>query len=153
MAGYILLAIGALVIFGFLFVYGGVRELIGRALLKLFPRHNTQKGDRVDIFLNGKYNRTATVTKVCPDKLYIYNTLPLPLDYRGSFYAQGIDTNDGSKLIYIGTRKHYRFIKMAELIRKAFAVMDDYYNLEPTDYEKIQEPGDAQEESEVGDES
>ena len=49
------------------------------------------------------------------------------------FYGIGVDPNDGSRLIYVGNRKHYRFIRLAEMIRKAFAVMDDVDNLEATD--------------------
>ena len=117
-----------------LFAFGGLRETIGDAMVKLFPKNHSQKGDIVDIFLNGKYNRTATITKISADKIYIYNNaLSLVLDYRGRFYGIGVDPNDGSRLIYVGNRKHYRFIRLAEMIRKAFAVMDDVDNLEATD--------------------
>lgn len=113
------------------FAFCGVRETIGDALVKLFPRNHSQKGDSVDIFLNGKYNRTATISKISADKIYIYDAVPLVLDYRGRFYGIGTDANDGSRLIYLGNRKHYRFIRLAEIIRKAFAVMDDVENLVP----------------------
>ena len=117
-----------------LFAFGGLRETIGDAMVKLFPKNHSQKGDIVDIFLNGKYNRTATITKISADKIYIYNNaLSLVLDYRGRFYGIGVDPNGGSRLIYVGNRKHYRFIRLAEMIRKAFAVMDDVDNLEATD--------------------
>lgn len=133
-----------------LFVYGGLREVIGDLVIKLMPKNHTQKGDTVDIFLNGKYNRTATITKISADKIFIYNNaLSLALDYRGRFYGIGVDPNDGSRLIYIGNRKHYRYIRLAEIIRKAFAVMDDVDNLEATD-NPIEE-ADKSQESEVSD--
>lgn len=132
-----------------LFVYGGLRESIGDVVIKLFPKNHSQKGDQVDIFLNGKYNRTATVSKITADKIFIYDAVPLVLDYRGRFYGVGVDLNDGSRLIYIGNRKHYRFVRLAEIIRKAFAVMDEVENLVATD-NLIEEADDSQE-SEVSD--
>ena len=96
-----------------LFAFGGLRETIGDAMVKLLPKNHS---------------------KISADKIYIYNNaLSLVLDYRGRFYGIGVDPNDGSRLIYVGNRKHYRFIRLAEMIRKAFAVMDDVDNLEATD--------------------
>ena len=70
----------------------------------------------------------------------------MPLDYRGRFYGIGVDTNDGSRLIYVGNRKHYRFVRMAEIIRKAFAVMDEVENLKATpEDEKAVEVVESQE--------
>lgn len=114
-----------------LFAFCGLREIIGDAVIKLLPRNYSQKGDLVDIFLNGKYNRTATISRITADKIFIYDTVPLVLDYRGRFYGIGTDANDGSRLIYVGNRKHYRFIRIAEFIRKTFAVMDEVENLVP----------------------
>lgn len=132
-----------------LFVYGGLRESIGDVVIKLFPKNHSQKGDQVDIFLNGKYNRTATVSKITADKIFIYDAVPLVLDYRGRFYGVGVDLNDGSRLIYIGNRKHYRFVRLAEIIRKTFAVMDEVENLVATD--NLNEEADDSKESEVSD--
>lgn len=138
------------VILVLLFVYGGLRECIGDVVIKLFPKNHSQKGDSVDIFLNGKYNRTATISNIFADKIFIYNHLPLVLDYRGRFYGIGLDKNDGSRLIYIGKRKHYRFVRLAEIIRKAFNVMDDVDNLVATD--SLKEGEESSQESEVSDE-
>ena len=48
-----------------LFAFGGLRETIGDAMVKLLPKNHSQKGDIVDIFLNGKYNRTAFLWDRC----------------------------------------------------------------------------------------
>ena len=132
-----------------LFVYGGLRECIGDIVIKLFPKNHSQKGDSVDIFLNGKYNRTATVSRISADKIFIYDAVPLVLDYRGRFYGIGVDSNDGSRLIYICKRKHYRFVRLAEIIRKEFIVMDDVDNLVATD--NLIEEAENSQESEVSD--
>nr|DAF67722.1 MAG TPA: hypothetical protein [Caudoviricetes sp.] len=151
MTGYILIAIAALLILVFFFKYGGLKETLGESLLSALPKCFKQKGERVDIFLNGKYNRTATIDRVSQDKIIIYGRLPLPLDYRGRFYGVGVDQSDGSKLVYLGNRKHYRFVKLAELIRKAFDVMDEVENLMADD-DLESDAIQANQESEVEDE-
>lgn len=147
---YSIVLISAIVlILALVFAYGGLRETLGDLVVKIFPKNRSQKGDSVDIFLNGKYNRTATISRISADKIVIYDRLPLPLDYRGRFYAIGNDVNDGSCLIYIGNRKHYRFVRLAEIIRKAFAVMDDVDNLRSS-MEDLEDNAESQE-SEVSD--
>lgn len=111
----------------------GGREFIGEWLLSLFPKDYLQVGDKAQVYLNGKYNRAATITKVTDASLVIYDKIPLAIDYRGRFYATGIDNNDGSKLLYLKTRKHYKFVRAAELIKKAFNVQDEAENLIPSD--------------------
>lgn len=109
---------------------------IGLKLVKLLPHARINKGDKVHIYLNGRYNRTATLSKVAADEVYIYDDkVKLPLDYRGRFYAIGTDKCDGSRLIYLTKRNYYRLIRVAEIIRKVFALMDDETNLNP-DYEQ-----------------
>ena len=131
----------------FLFIYGGLRETLGEFLIKILPENHSKRGDKIEIFLNGKHNRIATISRISDGKIVIFGTLPLPLDYRGRFYGIGVDQNDGSRLVYLGNRKHYRFVRLAEIIRKAFAVMDEIENL-PTD--EVEEITESQE-SEVGD--
>lgn len=134
----------------FLFSFVGLRETLGEFLIKLLPENHTKKGDKVEIFLNGKHNRTATITRITDGKIVIFGTLPLPLDYRGRFYGIGVDQYDGSRLVYLGDRKHYRFVRLAEIIRKTFAVMDEIKNL-PTDPSDDEEAVTESQESEVGD--
>lgn len=139
------------VILALLFFYGGLRETLGDFIIKILPKKHIQKGDQVDIFLNGEHNRTATISSISTERIVIYGSLPLPLDYRGRFYGIGVNTNDGSRLIYVGNRKHYRFVRMAEIIRKVFAVMDEAENLKATPEDENTVEVVESQESEVGD--
>lgn len=130
-------------------LYLGGWEWIGSKVVLLLPKATLQNGDKAVIFLNGRYNRTATISKVVADSVYLYdNRIKLPLDYRGRFYGWGVDTNDGSRLVFLKYRKHYRLVRLAEYIRKCFRVIEDEANLVPdcTDYVTDNE------ESEVSDE-
>ena len=111
----------------------GGKELVGERLTDLFPVERLKKGDKVDVFLNGKHNRTATITGITSSSFLIYDRLPLPVDYRGTFYATGVDQNYGSKLVYVKNRKHFKFVRAAELVKKVFNVLDDAENLVPED--------------------
>lgn len=134
----------ALLILVSLWIYGGLRETVGELLIKVFPKAPLKKGDKVDVFLNGAYNRTATVTGASAGKLYIYDgKLGLPIDYRGRFYAIAVDAADGSKLVYLGNRKNYRFVRAAELVRKSFSVIDDENMLPVTDEVAMAEGSDT----------
>ncbi len=126
---WIILILSLALAFMAFWVCGG-REFLGDQLNKLFPNSPFQKGDKVHISLNGKYNRTATISGVSADRLFLYdNKVSLPVDYRGKFYAVGVDSNDGSKLVYVSNNKHFRFVRVAELIRKVFNVLDNSENL------------------------
>lgn len=114
----------------FFWLFGG-KELVGEWVTGVFPEDPMKNGDRVDVFLNGRYNRAATITGITQDGIMIYDMLPLPVDYRGKFYAIGVNRNDGSKLVYIKNRKLYKFIRAAEFVRKTFSVLDDAENLVP----------------------
>lgn len=122
-----------LVVLFLAFWWLGGKELVGEWLTGLFPVERLKKGDKVDVFLNGKHNRTATITGITSSSLLIYDRLPLPVDYRGTFYATGVDQNDGSKLVYVKNRKHFKFVRAADLVKKVFNVLDDAENLVPED--------------------
>lgn len=131
------------------FLYLGGWEWIGSKVVLLLPQATLQQGDKAIIFLNGRYNRTATISKVVADSVYLYdNRVKLPLDYRGRFYGWGVDTNDGSKLVFLKYRKHYRLVRLAEYIRKCFCVIEDEDNLVPDCMDNTTD----KEESEVSDE-
>lgn len=116
---------------GILFMLGG-RRYIGEKLAQMLPNEPLQKGQKVHIFLNGDYNRTATITKVSADAIYFYDDrLRLPLSYRGRFYGIGTDIADGSKVAYVKFRYRFRLIRFAELMRKLFKIQDDETNLNP----------------------
>lgn len=137
----------ALIVLAVLYLAGW--EWIGSKMVLLLPQATLRQGDKAVIFLNGRYNRTATISKIEVDSVYLYeNRVKLPLDYRGRFYGYGVDTNDGSRLVFLKYRKHYRLVRLAEYIRKCFCVIEDEDNLVPdcTDIPT------GNEESEVADE-
>lgn len=114
-------------------------EWIGTKVAKLLPADRLQKGDKAHIYLNGRYNRTATLTRVTADSVYLYdNKVKLPLNFRGRFYGIGMDSNDGSRLVYLANRGYFRLIRVAELIRKVFRLNEDESNLNP-DYSEDEE--------------
>ncbi len=130
----------------------GGREWIGSKVAKLLPAAPLQKGDKAHIYLNGRYNRTATISKVVADGVFIYNDkVRLPLDYRGRFYGIGVAQDDGSRLAFLAKRGHYRLIRVAELIRKVFRLIEDENNLNPDYSDDEQLSTDVAEEGE-GDE-
>lgn len=102
----------------------------GVIILRLLPQALLQVGDQVEIFTDGTYNRTATITGVTGDRLYIYGTLPLPLDYRGRFYGVGTDI-DGVDFWYLANRKHYFLVPFAERVRKTYRQLSYPFNLCP----------------------
>jgi len=76
--------------------------------------------DNIYLFFDGilpKMNRKATINRIEEDLIYIYDILPLPLDYTGRFYATGV-TPDGVKLIYVRAFVFIYFAKIAELLRR-----------------------------------
>ena len=127
-------------------------EWIGSKVAKLLPAAKLQKGDKAHIYLNGRYNRTATLSKVVADSVYIYdNKVKLPLDYRGRFYGIGVDSQDGSRFIYLSNRSYFRIIRVAELMRKAFRLIEDETNLNP-DYSEDEEISTEEKEEGADDE-
>lgn len=127
---YILFAMAITAVF--VVLWAGVWEWIGSKVAKLLPNAPLQKGDKAHIYLNGRYNRTATISKVTTNRVFIYNDkIRLPLDYRGRFYGIGVAPDDGSKLVFLAKRGHYRLIRVAELIRKVFRLIEDENNLNP----------------------
>lgn len=88
-----------------------------RFVHKLYPVDPIETGREIDIYQNGYHNRTATITRLTPNQVVIYDVLPLPIHYRGKFYSVGY-TSDGSTLMYIGKKKLFRLARMAEMVRK-----------------------------------
>lgn len=84
---------------------------------KLYPEKPLKAGDSVDIFMDGRYNRTAVISNIHPGYIVIYDKLPLPVCFRGKFYSVGY-MNDGHSLMFIGRKRLYFLARMAELIRK-----------------------------------
>lgn len=107
-------------------------ESIGRVVLKvLFPKNEVKTGDVIHIYVNDDYNRKAHITGLSEAAVVIYGKLAMPIGYRGRFYAIGYSP-DRDKFVYVGNKRHYRFVRLAELLRKFFEV-SDYDNFMPDD--------------------
>lgn len=88
------------------------------AFLKfVYPVDKMGVGKKISVYLDGIFNRTATVSRNLARTIVIYDTLSLPVHYRGKFYAIG-HTDDGHKLMFVTKRRFYFFACIAELIRK-----------------------------------
>lgn len=107
------------------------RLLSGTHIESLLINKPIKVNEKVHIYLDGKYNRTATINKIEAHRLFIYEKLPLHIAHRGRFYATG-HTADGRSLIYVANRNHYCYVHLAELLRLIFAIADNAYMLEPT---------------------
>lgn len=78
-------------------------EYIGRNFWRFAPKEHLKQGEKIHVYVNGKYDRHATITGVSDDSVSIYGAVALPVDYRGSFYAIGKDSV-GAKLVYVKYR-------------------------------------------------
>lgn len=108
-------------------------ELMGSFILNTcFPTTYPTKGDKVYVFINGLYNRKATVTACCTDYMVLYDAVRCPIDVRGCFYAIGEDAN-GNVLVYVDELKHWRLVRRAEWIRKLFNAPEEYATFMPFD--------------------
>lgn len=126
-----------------------VLVLLWGFLFKLIlPKRYSAVGDKVSIFLDGIYNREATITGIGQEKVVIYETLPLPLEYRNKFYAVGCDSN-GVEIWYMADKSLYWLVPYAERIRKRYKVIDCRFNFVPVEE---QLPVDVVEESEAAQE-
>ena len=128
----ILTALLILAIVAMAWIFLGFGERIGSFILhNLFPTTYPSKGERVDVYINGVWNRTATVTACCYDFIVILEAVRCPVDYRGRFYAIGEDAN-GNILVYVDKRYHH-LVKRAEWIRKICDVPDDFATFNDVD--------------------
>lgn len=121
-------AIGAIAIFvvlavAFVFLFGFIVTLA-------LPKRISAVGDNVSIFLDGIYNRDATITGIGQEKVVIYGTLPLPLAYRGKFYGVGCD-RDGVEMWYLADKRLYWLVPFAEQVRKRYKIIDCAFNFQP----------------------
>lgn len=83
----------------------------------IYPVYPVKKGNKTNVYIDGAFNRTATITDIKPDYLTVYDKLPLPIHYRGKFYAVG-RMSDGHTVMFLGKKKLYLLMRFAELIRK-----------------------------------
>lgn len=133
------------VIVGILFLFWG-----GYFVNKWMPADNMKKGDVMHIYLNNEYNRSATISKVEANRLFIYDKLPLPISYRGKFYAVGVDVADNSRFLYMRKRMYIIPCRIIERFRKSVG-LDQYMDNLPIS-EPEEEDKEESEETEAGDE-
>jgi hypothetical protein len=92
------------------------------------------------VYLDGKHNRQATLTRNLPKAIVIYGSLSLPVHYRGKFYAVGY-TQDSHTLIYISRKRLFFFARVAELIRKIVNTPEYDPGIEENTEEKTEPEG------------
>ena len=114
----------------------GLNEWFGRWILHtVFPTTYPMRGDQVEIFINGQWNRRATVTACCYSYLAIYDAIRCPIDYRGGFYAIGENANENT-IVYVDDLKHWHLVRRAEWIRKVCNVPNEFATFVPYDDDK-----------------
>lgn len=136
----ITVVLGIIIVAAIVYLWGYLVNLV-------LPKRYSAVGDKVHIFLGGVYNREATITGISQESVTIYDTLPLPLGYRGKFYAIGYD-RDGIEFWFLADKSLYWLVPFVERIRKAYKVIDCPFNFIPVD--QPLEPVGATGESESG---
>lgn len=142
MFGIVLICLAVLVVF--LFVRCG-----GYFVNKWMPADNMKKGDVMHIYLNNEYNRSATISKVEESRLFIYDKLPLPLSYRGKFYAVGVDVSDNSRFLYMKKRIYIIPCRIVERFRKSIGLDQYLDNLPVSDAGEAEETEEKEADDEV----
>lgn len=130
-------------IFVLFFLFGGY------FVNKWMPADNMKKGDVMHIYLNNKYNRNATISKVDGNRIFIYDKLPLPLSYRGKFYAVGVDVSDNSYFIYVRKRRYIIPCRIVERFRVSIGLDQYLDNLPVSEDEGNENNEEKEEEDEV----
>jgi len=113
-----------------LFVLFAYLKYVDRGFMisKCFPYKPMKAGDKVHIYINNVYNRSATISQVSGRLLYIYIKLPLEIEYRGRFYATGV-LGGGERLIFVPQHKYLYLAVLAEAVRKIFGITECIENL------------------------
>ena len=110
--------------------------LIMHFAILFLPKDPVKPGKEAHIYLDGRYNRTATINRIEGDCIYLYDKFPVPLHYRGKFYSVG-KMSDGHTLMYLGKRRLYVLMRFVELFRK-IARTPEYLDNTPEDQENIE---------------
>lgn len=114
---------------------------------KWMPADNMKQGDVVHIYLNNEYNRKATISKVEDRRIFIYDKLPLPVSYRGKFYAVGVDVSDNARFLYMRKRRYIIPCRIVERFRRCIG-LDQYLDNLPVSDPVEDEDKEEKEESE-----
>lgn len=133
------------VIVGVLFV---LHNWGGYLVNKWMPADNMKQGDVMYIYLNNEYNRKATISKVEENRVFIYDKLPLPLSYRGKFYAVGVDVSDNSRFLYMRKRSIIP-CRIVERFRKSIGLDQYLDNLPVSEVEETEDNEEKEAEDEV----
>lgn len=88
----------------------------------LFPESYMDKGDKVHIYIDGQYNRTATINVVLGTYFVIYGCVEIPIQYRGQFYALAKD--EENTFVYVKEKRYLKLVSLAEMVRKMLSVPD-----------------------------
>lgn len=112
------------------------------------PKDPVKPGKKAHIYMDGRYNRTATVSRIEEDCIYLYDKFPVPLHYRGKFYSVG-KMSDGHTLMYLGKKKLYILMRFVELFRR-IARTPEYLDNTPEDQKNSEVMEDPKEEVEDG---
>ena len=81
---------------------------------RMLPKKRMRRGSKVCIYIDGQFNRCATITGITGDSIIFYGRIFAPLSFRGRFYATGIDMIDGSRFVYVMCRRHYWLVRIAD---------------------------------------
>lgn len=106
-----------------------IRSYGGYLLNRWMPKDNMRQGDVIHIYLNNEYNRSATISKVEGSSIVIYDRLPLPMSYRGKFYAAGTDLTDNIQYLYMRKRRYIIPCRIIERFRRRFGLDQHMENL------------------------
>lgn len=98
-----------------------------------------RKGRCTRVYVDGKFNREATITSITPAYLTVYDKLPLPIHYRGRFYATG-RMSDGHTIMFLGKRKLYILMRFVEFIRIISRIPEFTDQMPVEDSDKKQQP-------------
>ncbi len=118
---------------------------VGRFLYRMMPKRYMGNGTRIFIYIDGCYNRCATITGITGDDIIIYGRVSVPVDFRGKFYTTAYDKMDGSRFTCVMCRRHYRLVRIAEFLRKWYGWPDEDGQL-PVDEFNVSEEGGEDEE-------
>lgn len=83
----------------------------------LYPIRTMLLGTKVNVYINGFYNRTVTISHNLPGGIVILDKIMVPVHYRGRFYTVGYMDDGNRVMITHNTRLAY-LACIAEFIRK-----------------------------------
>lgn len=83
----------------------------------LYPIRNMLLGSKVNVYINGFFNRRVTVSHNLPGGVVILDKIMIPVHFRGRFYTVGY-MDDGNKVLITHKTWMAYLAHVAEIIRK-----------------------------------